>query len=404
MGSEYPDVPGDLVDARKRFEVNGVHYVAALHPDTIAPGETTNLHAWLQSCWDVPVDVAISVHLPSTPASSFSTIQKRTDIPLEAGEVGLVMIPIACATQTEPGAHKVSMLIGAKYQTRGLYVRSQESKGLLGDTLLTFDTGMSLASSVGLGFTARTRPECTFRLQVEGQPKTTTSPDLTPTFVSHWTVTDLAIQGKARTHINDQRLQLLPRLSRQSLYRAFLDESQARYQDATLPLQIGEAIFLAKILTYTVEYFLKQPNGQDGILVPAYILAYRHDLPTDDPVFLIVRADYPRITRLAISLSFGMLRRQIGVEPWTREEQLALADLVANRVERGGTLPAEFLYLPLVLGGLMVASGMQMPGENVAQSLGLLVTARDRRTTELAENPELNHLLDQLLQLARQRS
>jgi hypothetical protein len=217
-------------------------------------------------------------------------------------------------------------------------------------------------------------------------------------------VTDLSTQGKARTHINDQRLQLLPRLSRQALYRAFLDESQARYQDVALPLQIGEAIFLAKILTYTVEYFLKQPNGQDGILVPAYVLAYRHDLPTDDPVFLIVRADYARITRLAISLSFGMLRQQVELEPWTMEEQLALAELVANRVERGGALPAEFLYLPLVLGGLMVASEMQMPGENVAQSLELLVTARERRTSELAENPELNYLLDQLVQLARQRS
>jgi hypothetical protein len=29
MSSEYPDVLGDLVDARQRFEVNGVHYMLA---------------------------------------------------------------------------------------------------------------------------------------------------------------------------------------------------------------------------------------------------------------------------------------------------------------------------------------------------------------------------------------
>ena len=51
MSSEYPDVLGDLVEARQRFEVNGVHYVPALQPGTISPGETTALQVWLQSCW-----------------------------------------------------------------------------------------------------------------------------------------------------------------------------------------------------------------------------------------------------------------------------------------------------------------------------------------------------------------
>jgi hypothetical protein len=257
---------------------------------------------------------------------------------------------------------------------------------------------------MGLGFVARTQPEQELAVRVEGKPQPGPAPDLTPTFLSHWTVADLPTQGKARTYVNDQRLYLLPSLTRPALYLAFLEESQERYRDAGLPLHVGESIFLAKILTGTAEYFLKRSDWQDALLVPAYTLAYGHNLPVNDPVLLVARADYARMTRLAMSLSFGLLRQHAGHDVWSMEEQLALAELVADRVERGGMLPAEFLYLPLLLGGLLVAGQVQMPGEKLGQSLGLLAKARQQRDADLADNPELTGLFDELLQAARPES
>ena len=212
---------------------------------------------------------------------------------------------------------------------------------------------------------------------------------------------DLPIQGKAQQYTNDQRLYILPKLTRQPLYLAFMEESKARFRDASLPLQIGEAIFLAKILTYAAEYFLSRPDRQDAVLVPAYSLALRYNLPVSDPISLIARADYGRMIRLAESISFGLLKQRLGHAPWTLEEQLAVTDLVANRVEQGGSLPAEFLYLPLLLGGLSVASKIQMPGEILSQSLSLLAKSYNQRTTELADNPELATIFEQLLRSAQ---
>jgi hypothetical protein len=401
MSNEYPDVLGDLIESRQRFEVNGVHYMMALQPSTIAPGEATMLQVWLQSCWDVPVQVAIDVHLPTHPAPKLSVIQKHTEVPLEAAEVGQVSIPIATTSQVEPGEHRLAVTIGSKFETRGLYIRSQKNQGQIDNTLLNFTTGLGLAATMGLGFTAISQPEQELLLQVEGTPQALPAPDMTPTYLSHWTVSDLPIQGKARQYVNDQRIPLQPKLTRQALYLAFLEESQARFKDAALPLQIGEAVFLSKVLTYAMEYFLKRPDWQDVVLVPAYVLAYRYQLPVGDPIFLIARADYARVTRLAISLSFGMLRQSLKRDVWSLEEQLAVADLVADRVERGGSLPAEFLYLPLLLGGLLVAAQVTMPGEKPAQSLGLLAQARHKRSADLAENPELVALLDRLLQMAQ---
>jgi hypothetical protein len=121
-------------------------------------------------------------------------------------------------------------------------------------------------------------------------------------------------------------------------------------------------------------------------------------------VFLIVRADFTRVARLACSLSFGLLRQHLRRDVWTMEEQLAVTDLVTDRVARGGVLPAEFLYLPLLLGGLLVAAQVQMPGENLAQGLDLLAQACHRRNVDLAENQDLVQILEQLLKMSRPSS
>ena len=403
MSSEYPDALGDIVEARQRFDINGVHYLLSLEPATVSPGEPALLRAWLQSCWDVPTVVSLTIDLPVEPAPWMTVIQRRTDVPLETGEVGEVTIPIATSPDTSPGEYTVLVTLGTKQEMRGLYVRGQKKQGLLGDSLLTFTTGMGLAATLGLGYKARTQAEQPLLLKVHGAAQRGQEPDLTPTYRSHWTVADLAIQGKARHYVNDQRLYLLPKLTREALYRVFLEESRERLLDAGIELQVGEAIFLAKVLTFAVEYFLKRPAWQDAVLVPAYALAYRYQLEMDDPVFLIARADYARVTRLAISLSFGLLRQLLKRDAWTLEEQMAVADLVADRVERGGTLSVEFLYLPLLLGGLIVAQQVEMPGEDLKESLELVDQARQERRSELAENPELVKIFDRITKIARSR-
>ncbi len=404
MSSEYPDILGDLVEAQQRFEADGVHYLMALEPRVTAPGEATALRVWLQSCWDVPMEVSVGVKFPGQRNPTFSLAQARTNVPLEPAEVGELTIPIAAGMQTKAGTHRLEAVVSAKGESRGLYIRSQKNAGQLGDSLLSFRAGMGLAATVGLGFVTRRQAEQPLSVEVAGAPLSASAPDLTPTYLSHWTMADLALLGKARRYVNDQRITILPRVTRQALYVTFLEESQARFLRAALPLHLGETIFLAKILTHTVEYFLQVPAWQDAILVPAYALAYRFDLTMTEPSLLVARADYARVARLAASLSFGLLRQRLARDPWTMEEQVAVADLVSGRVEQGGLLPAEFLYLPLLLGGLLVAGQVLMPGEQLSQSLGLLDQARQKRFADLQDNPELVALLDRLFADARRGS
>ena len=105
------------------------------------------------------------------------------------------------------------------------------------------------------------------------------------------------------------------------------------------------------------------------------------------------------LLELAIALAFSLVEESLGREPWQAAEQRALRDLVLQCQSTSAVLPVEFLYLPLILGGLAVAHQVVLDGENVQQSLDLLCAAKKKRAewfadTELAE---VNDVFEELL-------
>jgi hypothetical protein len=271
-------------------------------------------------------------------------------------------------------------------------------------SLLPYTVGLGLASSIGVGYgtTRRRRFEIALRVEAgagasQADRGVQETEDLTPTLISHWVLEDWPHQGRAQKWVNDRRPYILPGLDLPILFRALMDETRERFARVGLALEIGEALFVSKMLAWTVRYFLENPAWQDGLLVPAYTLAFRHDLPTDDPALLVARADYARLAQIACALTFGMLRRELGRDVWAMDEQRAVGEFISQRLEGSQPLSAEFLYLPLILGGLLVGRDLTLPGEDLDESYLLLASARQAREAALSENPELGALLDELL-------
>jgi len=278
MEIEYPDVLSEYVPARDRLENNGLQFVCQLEPRTVAPGELTALTIYLQNALDVPLQVAIRVHVPSPKETqrrgrsgplprpvNFTILESEMSLAVEPAEMGLLRIPLQIDPATE--------------------------------------------------------------------------------------------QGEYGVRINDRRIHILEQLKVEPMYVALLEESETIFRGMDLPLGVGERIFLAKILTHTAQYFLQDANRQDALLIPIWLDALRHDLSTDDYLGVVTQVGYDRLLRLAIALSFALVHEALGREPWTIEEQRAVADLVLNCVSQGEPLPVEFLYLPLLLGGLLVPGG-----------------------------------------------
>jgi hypothetical protein len=402
MAVYYPDVLGDLVDARKRFEVDGVQYVERLSPRVIPPGGSTHIRFWLANCWEADASLHIVVSWPRGVA--FRVLDAGLDVPLRPAEVAELILPVQAGSDLPARDYRLSVRLGARPEVRCRRVRGQESPGTLEGSLLPYTVGLGLASSIGVGYSATRRRHFEMPLRVEVEADTShpdqgvqDREDLTPTLISRWVLDDWPSQGRAQKWVNDRRPYILPGLELPILFRVLMDETDERFGRAGLALEIGEALFVSKMLAWTVRYFLEHPAWQDGLLVPAYVLAFQYDLPTDDPTLLVARADYPRLVRLACALTFGLLRRKLGRDVWEMEEQRAVGEFVSQRLEASQPLSAEFLYLPLIVGGLLVNQELTLPGENLGESYVLLASARQKREAALSENPELGALLDKLL-------
>jgi hypothetical protein len=402
MAIAYPDVLGDLVDARQRFEADGVQYVQRLVPPVIAQGATAHLHFWLQSCWEAGATLRVATMWSRGLALRMP--EPSLDVPLRAAEVAELLLPIQAGPDLPPGTHRLSLRLRARPEVRCQRIRPRQATGALENSLLPYVVGLRLASSLGVGYSTTPRTQFDMPLRVVSPSEQASvgtaggeGDELAPTLVSRWVLDDWPTQGRAQQWVNDRRPYILKGLELPSLFRVLMDETQERFRRSGLQLAIGETIFVAKILAWTVRYFLDEPSWQDGLLVPAYALAFQHDLPTDDPTLLVARADYARLVRLASALTFGLLRRRRGEDIWDMGEQRALAEFVSGRLESAKPLSAEFLYLPLVVGGLLVGEEVVLPGEKYAESRSLVAVAREGRQPEWADNAGLTALLDDLL-------
>jgi hypothetical protein len=403
MAIEYPDIMGDYIDARQRFDAGGLHYVCFLEPASIAPGGLTELLFLVQSAMDVPLESVLQIALPTRAGRlgrsvKFEIAQPEFGVNIDAGEVGLLRVPLTCAPDTPNGKYDLKVTFKITSGASGGRIRPSQSQGRLGESLIRDPVGLGIAPIIGVGYVAESETRRILSLQVAGEPETS-EVDLSPSFEPLWTTEELQVQQKAQHEVSDRRIHIVPKLSADALYAALWQESQLLFEGAGIPLRMGESLFLARILTYTATTFLDKENWYDALLVPMWMEAMRHDLPTSDPLLVVAQAGYEHLLRLSTAMSFGLVDRAMGRVVWSNEEQRAVIDLLSNTVCRGqGTLPPEFLYLPLILGGLAVAKKMTMPAEDLNQSLQLLAQAhRDRAAIFDGEVALVNDLFEQLM-------
>ena len=404
MAIEYPDILGEVTPARQRYEAGAVQYVGSLSREAVASGEATELVLFLQSIVDAPMDVALKLSVPlrtgglrSRP-SQLKIGELETTVPLKPAEVGELRIPIQTSAETPSTTYEIRLEIMGTPKASANRIRAQRSKGRLGETILRDTVGLNLASTIGVGFTARSRNKLSFKLNVTGEEGSAQEIDLTPTFTSLWILEDQDLQHRAGREVNERRAHIVPYLAPEAIYVPLLDEGRRRFADASIVLHVGEAISLAKILTHTVSYFMRNADLQDGLLIPIYMHAYLYDLPTDNATWLVTEVGYSRIVRLSIALSFALVEGALKRQPWLLEEQRALADFVVGNLESGRALPVEFLYLPLLMGGALVMRKVVMEGEDSQQSLQMLAQAKKERAEDFTgEAAETSELFDYLL-------
>lgn len=409
MAIDYPDIISEYLVATERYETDGVQIVPHLEPDVLAIGEVTNLVLFLQSAVDVPVELTLKPEMPQTSrfrgTPIFAVGKSEFSVDLEPAQVGTLFVPVATTPQAKEGQHTMQLNISVKAEGQPTRVRPTQTPGRFKSDLIDDVVSLDLARIVGVPHKTTSTRKISVPLTVQGQAESPQeAPNLETRFQALWSRDDLKGQSEALQEIAQRRAVIIDQLQTEPLFVGLFAEGQKRFADAGVPLRIGEAIGLGKVLTYTVRHFLANSDLQDGLLVPMWELANEYDLPTGDPIWVLRYVGFYHLLRLSVALSFGVVRQVLGQHPWTLEERRAVISLVADTVESAQKLPPEFLYIPLLMAAPLLSRQIPLDGEDVRHSLKLLQKAKAART-EIFADPELaeaNALFDRLMAAALQ--
>jgi hypothetical protein len=387
MAVSYPDIIGEYIITPERFETEGVQYVGYFEPAKIVPRQVNNLYLFMQNTLDVPIVVNFQATMPRVGSGLFTSGKPvlRVDKPvlqlqLTEAEAGLLTLPVTTTEDVQTGEYMLTLELKVTAKGRGKRVRPAQGRSKLGKSPIDNTVGLNLASTLGVTFVEKPVKKATFPLAIAGQPQPSErAPKLQHNYQTIWTKDEIDLFNQAIHEINLRQVKLNNELTVEALYATLYGESTSRFADAGLPLRIGEAVILAKILTYSCQFFLNNPDRRNGLLVPIWERALDANADTTDALQVMRTVGYYHLLKLSLAMSFGLVARTVGRQLWSLEERQAVTTHIADSIETGQTLDVEFLYLPLLMAGTLISNKFTLEGEDPGHSLALMKKAHEAR-------------------------
>jgi hypothetical protein len=387
MAVSYPDVIGEYVGHSERFETAGLQYTGYFEPTPIAPEEVSNLYLFIQNTLNTPITITLKAESPQTGGlfgggrPMLKVVEPVLQLKLASAEAGLLTWPVTTTEHVKPGEYAFSVEPKVSGEGNAQRVRPAQSRSKLDTSLIDSPVGLNLVGTLGATFTTKSVKKAAFSLEIEGPPSPPErAPKLKYSYQTIWTEENVQFFNQAIQEINSRRVKFMNELTAEALFTTLYAESIDRFADIGLPLRIGEAIILAKILTYSCQYFLDQPDHYSGLLVPMWERAFAEEVNTTDALEVIRSVGYPHLLRLAVTLSFGLIAQALGRQFWPLNERQAVTNFIAENIEAGQQMDPEFLYLPLLMAGTYISSKIKLADEDVHHSLALMKKAREART------------------------
>jgi hypothetical protein len=316
--------------------------------------------------------------------AAFEVMESVIRLTLEDGEVGQLIVPIRVHPEVPPARYMLKVRVESETGPGAARLRPRSSENEIERLGIRYPQGLGITQIASWGFEAR--KETVQELELEVLPAAVEPEEngIAPQFNSIWMPRHWEFVTSAEHEVDERRAHILSALEADRVAVSMLQESPAWFASSGLQLHVAEAIFVAKMLTYTVLHLLRDVPGQECLLVPILAYALANEQPTTDVLWLVTQLGYAHVLEIAIALSFAVLEKEVGQEVWSAAEQRAARDFIIESLNAGSPLPSEFLYLPLILGGLVVAHDMAFEGEDVAQSIGMLQMAKAERSAGFA--------------------
>ncbi len=434
QAANYPDVYAHITST-PRLNVGVVQVALATRPRIVRAGRPFEVIMLVQNAADVAVDVAVRLHLPEKDAAGnkgrFIAGVERLVVGINPAEVGFVTLPVATMPDTAVSSdYSVGMELSVKPLEKARRVRLPEGGGAFNPRQVSREARDQIEQLQALKFSTQKRGllrgnilETKFSV-LEG--KIGTPLELKPGWVSLWTLDNQDdIELLLDKYMDVLWRRVLPVLKRDRLYEPLLARTVERFEKAAYPLTPVEAAALAKLLTLVVEFggpgeqaaqvgpiageydvyaIIKnrraranstqvnlfeddEPTPAD---LPRWTKAFLRALARDDrvgrvPAKAIAYFAYDDLIHDALMFGFRVIERDTGEDLGTEEEMQNYAEMVVQKLGKQGELGFSYVYLPLLLGAVLVADQSLVGDErlvDVMKTLREIVDAREDEHTD----------------------
>ncbi len=413
----YPDVLGAITNGQ-RLNLDPLQVAVATRPPAIHAGSAFDAIVLLQNTVDVDVDAVIRLLIPEMDLAGHrgrlsTKLVRPIRIGLRPGEVGCANMPILTTHQTAPGnSYKLQVEVQVEQKQRGgTHVRDANGGATLVFEELSEERQQDIKAMRGLNYSVATVGKAagakatlvaTFEIlppEISGLPQ-----DLKPAYITLWTAADYADESVLLERVQPLTSVLLPKLNRSNVFFPLLKATQPHFENAQVRLWAGEAVAIAKLLTFVLETGIPK-TGEGGYprwFVKLCRLLNQNPQAAAQIDRLVADLLYLELIYDAAMLGFAMLMT-VSKEPFgSSEEMIGYGNqLVASLTGKGEPLDLVRVYLPLVLAGLVVNTRVTMPQEQTRETISLIASAREKRANEEdSSNRFVFEFADDLIQRA----
>ncbi len=416
----YPDILGAITKGA-RANLGVAQVALATRPTIPRAGRPFELLVLVQNATDADLDVTVTVALPELDARKhkgrFTAQAGRVVAAVKPAEVGYIVLPILVEADTAPApGYHLSADIEVKPLGKPQRLRADTGGGSVETQFVPGALKEKIFGLRALTFSTQRRQTHTFDVAFELAPGKLGEPAaaVKAGWLSVCKVSDYT-DDRYLLHRYGSLLQIktLPQLKRATLYEPLMQTTTAHFQAAGYPIKPAEARLIAKLLTLILEYASPRHTSHghmaagiynvDALIardpftweskphIPHWTRAYIGYIEKDARTAelatpILTKYIYEDVLRDAIDYAFGLIEKDSGEDVGSTAERATYREKLLEKLKAKAGIDFSLLYLPLVMGGMIVADLVMMPKEDPSELLKEISHALESRAGECAED------------------
>ena len=405
----YPDVLTAITPTRVTYEA--FQAAVGLFPRQVFINQPLEVVVILQSLIDQPLSIRIGLVFPAKDGAgkpmAFEAPQQAMSVHLEAGEVVAVRLPVMVVPPTQPGSSlPLSVTLQSNHPRHFRVVRTAAGGGppsaltVSPFKLLVLRDVHYAAAPVG-----KDRERVRLAFDVNGRQLPSRPTDLKPIIERLWTRAQYPAEREAVAEKLTEARELATTFNAQGILEPFFDAVTNSFASRGLPLHPGEALAIAKLLTYIIDFTTDVTDVQTPLESLRWfqslcqLLAAEPEAAALPPGDLVAGPLLEAVLYDAVIQGFSIVRTRAKTSFGEKNERAQYANRLLAWFTGQSEPDATYIYLPLALAGVAVNAQIVLHGEDPWELLDAIQEAARGRVRLASRNvKEVFDLLDKLVE------